>query len=458
MADICIACENALATVTPQCGHRQYCAACFEQTQNQNNGAQNCALCRRSTLAFLNTTAHQLLPVTLAESLNTYDSLKKDYPFGCLLFGTNPITRTPNDEVYKIVKEAMEAVDATKLELSELKKALRSRLTMEQYQIVFVELIKHEDLHKVLKQLDKRKFETRTTVKKVQQMIVRTIESPDSVAIASRAAVATVGSAGFDLLTYGLTGFGSAGFGACAVSNSVMFSFFTAIEIYQWSKGLRSGTEVVKNIGEHAVGNTCGAVGAFGGFKLGAVIGTFCAPGVGTVIGGVIGSIIGGLICDGSGRAIYRHFVPGKQTETIEENVTEEHVLTPQELAEKAASKFHININYDTFEEAQAKYRRHLLANHPDKHPDVSEEKRKQLTAETADILACWNIIREYYQNRGDEVESDCEEGFVKIFAYQIFDKATQQWHTVRTFFDHVSFGREIDPTKEKLEEMVIYV
>ena len=289
-------------------------------------------------------------------------------------------------------------------------------------------------------------------------MIVQTIESPDSVAIASRAVVATVGSAGFDLLTNGLTGFGSAGFGACAVSNTVMFLCFTGIEIFQWCIGLRFGSEVVKNIGEHAVGNGFGAVGAYGGFQVGATIGTLFAPVVGTVFGGVIGSIIGGLMWDGFGRAIYRHFVPGKKTETIEKDVTEEHVLTPQELAEKAASKFHSDINYDTFDEAQAKYRRHLLANHPDKHPDVSEEKRKQLTAETADILACWNIIREYYQNRGDEVQSNCEEGFVKIFAYQILDMATQKWRTVRTFLDHVNFGREIDPTKEKLKEMVIYV
>ena len=83
------------------------------------------------TLAVFHTTAHQLLPVTLAESLNTYDLLKKDYPFGCLLFGTDPITLTATDKVYKIVKEAMEAVHATKLKLPQLKMALLSRLTME---------------------------------------------------------------------------------------------------------------------------------------------------------------------------------------------------------------------------------------------------------------------------------------------------------------------------------------
>ena len=229
MADICIACENALATVTPQCRHRQYCAECFEKTQNQNNGAQNCALCRQSILAVSDTTALQLLPLTLADSLSTYESLKKEYLLGCLLFGTDPITST--DDVYKIVQQAMKAVDASKLELRELKTALRRRLTMEQYQIVFVELIKNEDLHSVLKQLDKRKFETRTIVTTVKQMVVRAIRSPDSVAIASRAAVATVGSVGFDLMFHGLSGFGSAGFGACAVSNAVVFSIFTGIEI-----------------------------------------------------------------------------------------------------------------------------------------------------------------------------------------------------------------------------------
>ena len=67
MADICIACEHALATVTPQCGHRQYCAKCFERTKTQNNEAQNCAVCRRSMLAVSDSTANQLVPVTLAD-------------------------------------------------------------------------------------------------------------------------------------------------------------------------------------------------------------------------------------------------------------------------------------------------------------------------------------------------------------------------------------------------------
>ena len=456
MTDICIACLDALATVTPQCTHRQYCTVCFKITQDQNNGGQNCALCRQSIVAVSDTTALQLLPLTLADSLSTYESLKKEYPFGCLLFGTDPITST--DDVYKIVQQAMKAVDASKLELRELTKALRRRHTMEQYQIVFVELIQNENLHSVLKQLDKRKFETRTMVTMVKQMVVRAIRSPDNVAIACRAGIATVGSAGLELLANGLSAFGTAGFGACAVSNSLMFSIFTGIELYQCSKGLRSGSEAAKNIGEHAIGNACGAVGAWAGLKGGVCIGTIFAPGYGTVIGGLIGLLLGGLILDGSGRAIYRQIVPGKKTKTIENDVIEERELTPQELAEKAALKFHIDINYDTFDEAQAKYRRRLLANHPDKHPDVSEEDRKRLTAETADILACWNIIREYYKDRGDEVESDCEEGFIKIFAYQILDVATQHWRTVRTFFDHVDFGREIDPTKEKLKEIVIYV
>ena len=105
MADTCIASENVLATVTPQCGHRQYCAACFQQTQNQNNGAQNCAFCQQSIVAVSDTTASQLQPSTLADSLPTYYSLKKEYPFGCCLFGTDPITL--KNDVYKIVKEAM---------------------------------------------------------------------------------------------------------------------------------------------------------------------------------------------------------------------------------------------------------------------------------------------------------------------------------------------------------------
>ena len=337
-----------------------------------------------------------------------------------------------------IVKQAMEAVQASKLELSQLKKALRQHLTMEQFQLVFVELIKNQDFHSVLKQLDARKFETKSTRIKVQHLVVQLIKTPDCVALATRAAIATAG--------------------ACVFSNVVMFGIFAAFELIQLSRGHRTLLEFGKNMGEHATGLVSGTFGASAGLSVGVAVGTLFAPGIGTAIGGIIGSLIGGVVLDFFGRAIYRKIVPSNKTKIVEEYVTVEQELTKQELVEKAAEKFKIDINNATFEEAQTRFRRLLLANHPDKHPDVSEEEQKRLTAETADILACWYIVREYYKERGDVTDIDCDEGFIKICAYQILDFATKKWRTVRTYLPDLNFRREIDPTKEKIQELTIYV
>ncbi|CAF1550997.1 unnamed protein product, partial [Didymodactylos carnosus] len=338
----------------------------------------------------------------------------------------------------------MEAVKASRLDFRRLKVALKERLTIAQYQLVFVELIKDENLHGVLKQLDSRKFERRSVTRSVQEMVVRTIESPDNKAIVSRAVIGTAGSAVFDLATKGISGFVNASATGCAASNGVMFAIFSAVELYRWSKGA-DGREVAKNIGEHAVGSLCGFSGGYGGFfggaAAGAAIGS-AVPIIGTAIGGVIGGIIGtlfgGLVCDAAGRWVYRKFLPRKETARVDTKENVEHQITPEEVAEKAAEKFGINLQLDSFEEAQARFRRRLLGSHPDKHPDASEEERKRLTAETTDILACWLIVREYYNDRGQVESADCEEGFIKAFALKVFEAATNQWRVARTYFHHV--------------------
>lgn len=464
MEDICIYCTVCLATVTfDACGHRQYCATCYKKTME--NDRKNCPICYVEVKAVQDSTVVQLRETTLSDSLSVYDDLKQDYPYGCILFGEHtPQECIANRDIQQVVRQAMEAVRASRLDFRQLKVALKERLTVAQYQLVFVELIKDENLHGVLKQLDNRKLEQQLVTRSVQQMVVYTIESPNKGAIMSRAAIGTSGSAVFDLVTKGVSSLGSASAAGCAVSNGVMFTIFTAVELYRWSKGA-DGLEVAKNIGEHAVGSLCGFGGGYGGCLVGSMAGAALGsvvPGIGTAIGGVIGGIIGtlfgGLVCDATGRWFYRKILPRKETAHVDTEENVEQQITAEEVAKKAAEKFRINLQLDSFEEAHARFRRRLLDSHPDKHPGASEEEHARLTAETRDILACWLIVREYYNDRGQVEGADCEEGFIKAFVLKVFEASINQWRVVRTYFHDVALGRDINPGTEKIESITFYV
>ena len=55
-------------------------------------------------------------------------------------------------------------------------------------------------------------------------------------------------------------------------------------------------------------------------------------------------------------------------------------------MANRAAVKFNVSYQHHTLDEAQKRFRKILLENHPDKHPDPSPERKAELTAETTDI------------------------------------------------------------------------
>lgn len=464
MEDICIFCTERLATVTfNACGHRQYCALCYQRTTQ--NGPINCPICYCRVMAVQDSTAVQLQETTLSAALSLYDDLRQAYPYGCLLFkGHDPQEFIPTPDVQRTVREAMEAVKASRLSLRDLKTALKDRLSVAQYGLVFVELIKDENLHGVLKQLDSRKFEKRLITISVKRMVVHSIESPNASAIVARAFIATTGSVAIDLATKGVSGFVNASAAGCGVSNALMFAIFSAVELYRWSKGT-DGTEVAKNIGEHAVGSLCGFGGGYGGFLGGAMAGAavgsvvpLIGTSIGGVIGGIIGTFLGGFVLDAAGRFVYRKILPRKKNANVDTEESFEQQLTPEEVANKAAEKFGINLTDDSFEEAHARFRRRLLGNHPDKHPQASEEERERLTAETRDILACWLVVREYYNDKKEVEGADCEEGIIKVFVLKVFERVTNQWKVARTYFHHFNLGRDIDPVKEKIEEVTFYV
>lgn len=173
------------------------------------------------------------------------------------------------------------------------------------------------------------------------------------------------------------------------------------------------------------------------------------------------GIVAFGAIADYGSRKLYRRIFSGEEVYEVEENIQEDVPRPNKEVVEKAAEKLGVNVDAVGFAKAQAKFYRKLLAYHPDKHPkhpDISEDEKNRLTDKITDILACWLIVREYYNDQGRILQSDCDEGYIKIRVLKSFDAVLNRWRTVRTFFDNINLGRDVDPGTERLEHAVIYV
>jgi hypothetical protein len=468
MVDTCIVCTDHLATVTFACGHRSYCNSCFTE------GGEITAICpydRSAAGTVQDSTTIQLQEVTIQEHLPMYDALKAVYPFGCKLFANEQV---PAENLPRIVEEAARAVIDGVIPLADLRKRLRRHLTMEQYDLVFVELLRNQDLFGVLQQLDRKKTEKFKTTKYVKSLIIKTVEETDAAAIGMRAVAGSVGGTTFNAASKGVSGLTSSFYPVDGVSSSAVFAIFSAIEVYRWSRGDIDGMTALVNIGEHAVGTSNGFLGGWGGAIAGGLAGAALGsvvPVIGTVIGGIAGTILGmffcGAICDATGRWIYRKFLPRKEMSTVETEEEESHQLTPREIAERAAKKFHVNLDKHSFAKAQRRFRQALLRSHPDKNPHASLEEKERLQVETRDILACWCVVREYYKDHptsssresGDEDDIDeSQEGYIKIQVLRVFNAISNSWDVKRCFFDIVSLGRPVNPESERLQEMVLYV
>jgi hypothetical protein len=475
MEDLCIICCERLATVTFNCGHRCYCKLCFEVILTRTNGRAICPYDKRVVETVQDTTAVQLRELTLEDHLPMYDVLRVEYPFGYKLFSNREL---PADEtLYRIVREAVNAVRAHVISLDDLRERLLSRLTMAQYQLVFVELLKHDDLHGVMEQLDRKKTENLKTTKFVKELIVSTVEKTDPTAIGMRALVGTAGGTGFSVASRGVSGLTSSLVSVGGVSSLAVFAIFSALEVYRWSKsddGKIDGITALVNIGEHAVGTTSGFLGGWGGAIAGGLAGAALGsvvPVIGTVIGGIAGTILGlffgGVICDATNRYIYRKFLPRKEVNTVEKEEDEFRRLTPREIAERAATKFGVNLDCHSFSEAQTRFRQELLRSHPDKNPNASLAEKEQLQANTRDNLACWCVLREYYKDHctssSNAVRSDGKdldespEGYIKIKVLRVFNAISNSWKVARCFFGTASLDRPLTE-HEELQEMVLYV
>jgi hypothetical protein len=438
--DYCIVCEDNLATQAFPCGHRDLCLDCYTTgMQRARNGLRRCPICRHEGRAF-DTTTIQLNALTLRDGVLRANDVGSAYPFGCQLVGPDRPKIFATAETIAIVRQEIERLRVGELTYDRFHYELRSRLTIPQLELAFQMLLADEDFHDVIKRMDTRNCET-VTERNVRTIVRRTIEGYNFGAVLTRSLISTTLLSGL-FLNQG-------------------FLLFSGVELYRWATGKISRKDCFLNIGEHCIGSYTGVVGAFYGFEYGAIIGTFLAPGVGSVIGAILGVYIGGFSMDAAGRCAYRVLVPRTTETNITEDVVEERPCTPMEIAQKAADKFGVKLEDHTFGEAQRRYRRMLLANHPDKFPDASIEEKEQKKLETTDILACWEIVREYYEDHphptaGDNV-GDVDEGFLTAFVLKVKDAVTGQWKAVRSWWGELGLGRDLEEN-ERVDQLTLYI
>jgi hypothetical protein len=442
--------------------------SCFFCDDPQNANACVCFVCRQPTNGQDPENSLQRQGCTTpADAVEQTRTFRLNYPMGARLYGEDIIA---DEDVLRVVRDAMRAVNASVLPLGLLKRALAKRLTMAQYQLVFLELVKEQDLYNVLIKLDSKLSERKTITQRAQEVVVHTIEDTDTSAIACRAVAGTIADTLITGLTRGLSGFQSFKVGTDAVTNTLVFSVFAILEIYRCSKGEITAATMRRNIGEHATGSIAGFAGSWAGFKVGASIGVVCGtaipiPFIGSVAGGVIGGItglfLGGMIMDGAGRWVYRKFLPNEKTELREYDETVEVLMTPIEIVKKAALKLNIDIEVDAFADANTRFRRKLLANHPDKAPPNSTaEELERRCAETRDLLSCWQVVRTYYQDEGRLDPEESEEAFIILCVLQALNTVTNTWETVRSWFENASAGVEhpLNPAEQRIESKRLYL
>jgi hypothetical protein len=177
---------------------------------------------------------------------------------------------------------------------------------------------------------------------------------------------------------------------------------------------------------------------------------------------GVFGAIFfmctGSYVADFAARKAYRKALPKEKSCVEEREELVEHTMSKLEIAQKAADKFGVNLNSHSFEEAHIRFRKMLLAAHPDKHPNASAEHLEELTAETRDIIACWGIVRLHYAEAGAVAECEVDETFVTTTVLYAWDAALNGWKVVRSWCGNIGLGRNIDPATERLDQVTIYL
>lgn len=460
--DECILCfgEN-LADVLFPCGHRVLCQQCCEQWTAKAAKAHklpSCPTCRAPVTTELRLSDIQCHPVCISRDA---DGMEIDVAGKVMdrMVGAKIGSRIrPGDaitpELLQEVKDAMSEVNAGRLERSELEAELRSKLTGAQIQLVYVELSSDADLHNVVLSMDQMALEDYTTWKAAcRQMIIGVCEAKaftemTLVTTGLRATATTAAATGVEVAANGHivagAAFSGASHAAAASAAGMVCLLFGGFELYRWSKGEISGKEAGLNCGEHLVGGAASVGGIAVGGTL--VAATGCATaGVGVAVGFVL-AVVFGL----ASRYGYRWYTQSE----LEGEKEEESRLN---AVKAAAFSLGINIETDDFHIAKLKFRAKLLQTHPDK---FGEAEREAKTAETAQLLIFWQLVRGYYDSsrRDNDVSLEEDEGFFNVYVKKVRRSVDEHWRIVRTWLGQKGNAPLTNTELEVIEERRIYV
>ena len=95
-----------------------------------------------------------------------------------------------------------------------------------------------------------------------------------------------------------------------------------------------------------------------------------------------------------------------------------------------------------------------------DKFPHESDDQKAERTAAIRDILACWVIVRTWYNDNGHVATSTTLESYVTVSVLRMFDAVTQRWNVTRTWWigEMVRIERASNPAIERVDEVTIYL
>ena len=494
--DDCVICQESLPEAIFSCGHTVYCLECFDlASKRSRNKRLKCPVCRTECDLEKITNRRQL---QIGES--SLSELDKDgaLPFRPLLdFGEIPEDFETDrvafkgfvDKIKKFMQDigdgktcrtlldppraasslncifSLSLLHAGKLDSEILIPAMRQQLTGYQQELVWAEVSKDADLHRVILMVDQKILQQHDMSAHFRSILKHVIEKDDRKALVGRALIGTtavVADLALEGLGAGLQHFGSAD----VISSAAVFLLFSAVEIGRCLEDSTYTLEALSiNIGEHACGCTAGALGAWAGFAgATALLGT-----------GPLGVLIGVLSMFGVS------FVSDLTVRTKYRKAANDWTKVKMELeklgfAQRAAASIHIDLQTHSFAAAKEIYRKELLRVHPDRA--VNDEAKKANGERTIELIACWQIVRAHYKDvikdsglcsteKGAEVRDAKEpECVVEVFKIKVQKQGQETWTTVRTWFgprENAQVGTKAVKTKndetviECIEKGVIY-
>jgi len=233
----------------------------------------------------------------------------------------------------------------------------------------------------------------------------------------------------------------------------VVCLILSSVDVYRWSKGEISASELACNIGEHVTGCTA----ALGGSILGAANGAV----LGTAVGGplapvtmVLGALLGGFLADFLARQAYRSCV-NKLSDTLKDQETEDEAR--QRAINEAATTLGVNLQRDGFALAKSKFRRRIL----DSHPDRAAHNKTEDQESAARVIAAWQIVRGQYEMRDELDDGDGHkepEAFIVVWVMKTRHSANGAWQVARTWFGEMQNAPVHCGQLEMVERHMVYM